>query len=347
MLNSKDRSFCFLLFSIFVLILMLGICRSANAESGPKAESAPSLASASIAEPVSEKEGLAKLGEITGELAANRRVALSFKVSGKLKEMSFNLGDRVEADVPVAYLDSRDYEVSLKQAQAGLDVIKAKLKQQENGARPQEKKQANELVKQNKAADENAQAELKRIQTLFSVGGASKQALDAAIAKAEITATQYRSALESKELVFAGPREEDREATRAQIRQQEGVVENCKLQLEYTTLRAPFSALVAQRNIDEGAYLTNTTTVYTLVENDPIIAGIDVPDTFISHFKKGLQTEIKVFAFPKEPFKGQVIRISPVVDQKTRSFRVEISIRNPDFRLQPGMFVTARFLPEN
>ncbi|MBF0408991.1 MAG: efflux RND transporter periplasmic adaptor subunit [Candidatus Riflebacteria bacterium] len=291
----------------------------------------------------SDSERTARLGEITGELMANRKVALAFKVPGKIKEMLFNMGDQVSTDQPLARLDSRDFEINRKQAQAGLEAIRAKLKQQENGARPQEKKQAEELVRQAKAAHENAGSDLKRTQELFTAGGASKQALDAAIARATIAETQYRSALQQKDLVLEGPRQEDRDATAAQARQQEAVIDNTSLQIEYCTLSAPFSGLISQRHADEGAYVTTSIPVFTIVENDPIIAAIDVPENFSSCFKQGLSAELKVFAFPGETYQGRVIRIAPVIDPKNRTLRVELAVTNKDLKLKPGMFVTARF----
>ena len=64
----------------------------------------------------------------------------------------------------------------------------------------------------------------------------------------------------------------------AQVRQLEAVLDAAHLQLEYASLRAPFAGAVAQRHLDEGATVTNTTAVLTIVQEDPIFVVVDCPE---------------------------------------------------------------------
>jgi RND family efflux transporter MFP subunit len=48
----------------------------------------------------------------------------------------------------------------------------------------------------------------------------------------------------------------------------------------------------------------------------------------------------------QEAFAGRVVRVSPVIDPATRTFRVEVEVRQKDGGLRPGMFVRTRIVAE-
>ncbi|MGH7286892.1 MAG: efflux RND transporter periplasmic adaptor subunit, partial [Myxococcota bacterium] len=52
----------------------------------------------------------------------------------------------------------------------------------------------------------------------------------------------------------------------------------------------------------------------------------------------GQQVAVKVAPYPEEAFQGEVTVISPTLDPKTRTLRVQASIANADGRLRPGLF---------
>lgn len=277
-------------------------------------------------------------GEMIGEVTAMRKVALAPKVAGRLLEAPHFAGDAVEAGKIVAKLDPRDFEISLEQATAALENAKVRLKQLETGARPEEKRAATENLKQAQANRDNAQSDLARIADLFKAGAVSKQALDAAEAKAKVTEAQYLGMKEQKALVDQGPRNEEKDAARAAVRQQEAMVKMAALQLEYASIVAPFSGLIAARQADEGAYLTNSTPVYTIVQVDPIQVLVDVPESFVARLQPGMTAEITVDALPGQKFKGSLERVPAALDPRTRVARAEVIVPNPERLLKPGMF---------
>jgi len=284
----------------------------------------------------------ATIPELIGELSPYRKVSLGFRINGRVWQMNLLAGDLATPGSVIGTLEPQDLELAQEQSEASLAVLQSKLRMQETGARPEEKRQSEEAVRQAKANLENAQSDFERTSQLFTTGAVSRQALDAAVARKDVAAAQYQSVLNARALVFQGPRVEEKESTRAQIRSQEAALKLAKLQLSYCRLEAPFPAIVAARLQDEGAWVTPSTPVYTLVQIDPLFATAECPEQFVPRLKIGMRAEITVDALPGETFSGLLDRIPGVIDSKSRTARVEITLNNPHYRLKPGMFARIR-----
>jgi len=279
--------------------------------------------------------------ELVGEIVAIRKAAIGTKVAGRLASVPLFVGDVAGMGQVMANLEPQDLELALLQTEANLEVTKARLKILESGSRPEEKKQAEEQMRQAKANMKNAQADLLRIRDLCQSGAVSKSAGDAAEARATVTEAQYQQALQQKALVDLGPRLEEKEAIRAQVRQLEAAVKVARLQLEYAYLRAPFAGMVAQRLSDEGTFVTTTTPVYLFIQTDPIYAVVDCSERLIPQLKAGMKATIRLDALPGRSFAGILERVPAMLDSKTRIARAEFTVRNPNMILKPGMFVRA------
>jgi len=289
-----------------------------------------------------ETDPLTAMGELIGEVGPMRKVALAFKVSGRIQGIPLFAGDFATAAAPIATLEPRDFELSVEQAAAALEVGRVRLRQLETGARPEEKSTADENLKQSAANWDNAKADLARTIDLFKAGALSRQALDAAEAKTKVTEAQYLALRAQKSLVDQGPRLEEKDVARATIRQQEATLQQAKQQLEYATLRAPFAGVVAQRNLDEGAYVTPAAPVFTFMQVDPVKVSVDCPERFVPALSTGLKAIVTVDALPGKQFTGVIEHIPAAIDSKTRSANTEIIVSNPDGTLKPGMFARVR-----
>lgn len=308
-------------------------------------KAAPVTASVASASAHHQEAGsLTTMGELIGEVGPMRKVALAFKVSGRIEQVPLFAGDAATAAAPIATLEPRDFELSVEQAAAALEAGRARLRQLETGSRPEEKRTADENLKQSQANWENAKADLARNADLFKAGALSKQALDAAEAKAKVTEAQYLALRAQKSLVDQGPRLEEKDVARATIRQQEAALQLAKQQLEYATLRAPFAGVVAQRHLDEGSYVTPAAPVFTFMQVDPVKLNVECPERFVPALSAGLQAVVTVDALPGRQFTGTLERTPAAIDSKTRSANAEIIVSNPEGILKPGMFARVKFL---
>jgi membrane fusion protein (multidrug efflux system) len=114
------------------------------------------------------------------------------------------------------------------------------------------------------------------------------------------------------------------------------------LQIERTTVRAPFSGVVGQRFVSVGDYVTPATRLLTLQTVDPQRAVIEVPERHAVRLREGQTVEFTVAAVPGRVFRAQVDFIDPVVQNELRTIVVKGRAPNPDRVLRPGMFIEAR-----
>lgn len=141
-----------------------------------------------------------------------------------------------------------------------------------------------------------------RVSELFAVGGASQQELDNA--KLQLTIAET----------------------------------NLKNLQENTLLVSPISGIVAARNYDNGDMYNGQQPILTVMQINPVQLKINVSETFFSKVKTGMPVEIKLDVYEGETFSGRVSLVYPTVDEKTRTFPVEISLSNPRNKVRPGMF---------
>jgi len=77
---------------------------------------------------------------------------------------------------------------------------------------------------------------------------------------------------------------------------------------------------------------------------------VQVLEGEIGFIVPGRRAALSFAAFPGQTFAGVVVAINPVVDQKTRTARVSVSVPNPQARLLPGMYarvaLAAQRLPD-
>ena len=151
---------------------------------------------------------------------------------------------------------------------------------------------------------------------------------------------QRKQELFAKELVST----EDFERVSAEFEAQKAAHELAKLELQYTSIKAPISGYISERMVRVGNLVTLHQPVFHITSYDPLLAVLHVPERELSVLSKGLPVSMSVDAWPGESFMGEVIRISPVIDTKTGTFRVTAEITDHGTMLKPGLFGRAEIL---
>jgi len=137
-----------------------------------------------------------------------------------------------------------------------------------------------------------------------------------------------------KELVSA----DDFERVSSELQAQKAAYDLARLDLEYTNIRAPIAGYVSERLVRAGNLVKLHDPVYRVTSYDPLLAVLHVPERELSVLRKGLGVSMSLDAWPGQTFTGEVIRISPVVDPGTGTFRVTAKVVDHDRMLKPGLF---------
>lgn len=145
---------------------------------------------------------------------------------------------------------------------------------------------------------------------------------------------QRKQELFDRKLVSA----EDFERVSAEYEAQKAQVALARLDLKYTDIRAPISGFISERMVRVGNLVELHQPVYSITSYDPLLAVLHVPERELGVLRKGLEVTVRLDAFPGQEFKGEVIRISPVIDPATGTFRVTTEVKDPENRVKPGLF---------
>ncbi len=119
----------------------------------------------------------------------------------------------------------------------------------------------------------------------------------------------------------------------AQVAQQQAIVDK-------KTLKAPFAGRLGIRQVDLGQFLAAGTTVVTLQAVDQLYLDFLLPQKALAQLKVGLPVMVKVDAFPKMTFRGQISSINAKVESTSRNVQVRATLENIEKLLLPGMFAT-------
>ncbi len=126
----------------------------------------------------------------------------------------------------------------------------------------------------------------------------------------------------------ARTRRAELEAARAELRATE-------LEIANTALGAPISGTISRLIADVGSYVTPGSEVLEIVDNDPLIAVVNVQQSQIASVRTGMAARVRFIGGDER--EGQVQFVSPFADAATRTFRVEIEITNPDGEIPAGL----------
>jgi membrane fusion protein (multidrug efflux system) len=105
-------------------------------------------------------------------------------------------------------------------------------------------------------------------------------------------------------------------------------------------VRAPFAGRVAKRHSDAGTMLSAGSPLFTLVDDARLEFRASVPSGDYGKVKVGDAVDVSVDALGDRPVKGTVARVTPLIEERTRSFEVVVQIPGGD-RLVGGLFARA------
>ena len=183
-----------------------------------------------------------------------------------------------------------------------------------------------------KATETNARANYERGKQLVALDALSRELYEARLA-AEQTAV-------------------------AQVDAAKASVETARLNLEFTTIKAPVDGRMSDRNVSIGDIVTaNTTALTRVVTLDPIWFNFEGAETFLLKYQRedklGQRRSSRVEPNPLEiqladesgyPHRGHMVFVDNAVDPLSGTIRAKAEFSNPDHFLTPGMFGRARLL---
>jgi RND family efflux transporter MFP subunit len=185
-------------------------------------------------------------------------------------------------------------------------------------------------VKQAKAVLEEAGKNRDRVKSLSVSGIASQSEVDTVESAHTVALARYETALEESR---------GRMATVAQRRAE---FELARKRLDDASVRAPFDGAVQARPASVGEYVAAGTPIVQLVKTDPLRLRLEVPERECILVRTGQVVHLFVEG-DTNVYSGQIARLSPALDEQTRTLRVEADVPRQG-SLRPGLFARARII---
>jgi HlyD family secretion protein len=284
---------------------------------------------------------------VSGNFEAHEAL-LSFKVQGRIVDLPIDEGQWAEPGTVIARLDDADFRQKVDIGEATLGVREADLALVEAGRRKQEVEAAQQTMLEAQADLQQKELDFQRASALFAKEEVSAQdydrartALKGAKAAYERTAQLYNQAVE-------GSRKEDLVIARANVKQARADLGLSRINLSYTTLRAPDAGIISVRQAELGEVVAPGTPVVTLADLDHMWLRAYIDETDLGRIRWGQVATIRTDSFPGKSYKGRISFISPQAEFTPKSvqtfkervtlvYRIKIDVENPNHELKPGM----------
>lgn len=287
----------------------------------------------------------------TGYIIAAHKIELASKVSGRVAWIGVEKGDRVKQGQALVRLEDEEFRARVTEAQGQLNSLKARLAALENGSRPEETARSQADLEQVRADLENARVSLNRTRTLVEQGIMAKQSLDDAQARYDAQVARFASFEKTYALVRTGPRREDIDAARAQVKQAEGGLAFAQTQLENTVISAPISGVILERNVERGEFVTTGFAsdrgakgfVVSMADLNDLQVELDINQNDFAKLGSRQPAIITTDAYPDRKYRGEIEEISPEANRQKATVQVKVKVLNPDQFLRPEMNASAAF----
>jgi len=279
-----------------------------------------------------------------------REVDLAFEQSGRITEMNFDEGQRVEKGAVMAVIDQQSLSDDLRAAQARLTSAQAQLVKSRNGNRPQEIAAAAAQVEQARAQRKQAQAAYERRRGLVASGAVSRAQLEQSREAFEVAQAAVNSATQQLSLLRAGSRREDIAANAAAVEQAKADVAQARTRLSEGQLVAASGGIILSRVQEPGAIVSPGATIYTLTIDKPVYIRAYAPEPQLGLLAPGTRVNIETDSSDKI-YHGTIGYVSPSAEFTPKTvqtedlradlvYRFRVIVQDPDDGLRQGQPVT-------
>ena len=338
---------------------------------------------------------------ITGTIETSDDVTVTALVGGAVIAVYVHDGDPVSVGQVIAKLDDESFRASVSQARAQANAAKSALDQAKadaevgplrsaakvtasearlsqaksrlqkllNGARPEEKSQAQAMVDKTKSDLATAKLSLERANRLYDEGAISKASLEQSQNSYNAAVSAHSSALEAQRLVDQASRKEDIDAAEQDVRAAEqqlaidkadqrldllykqrvesaesnwrAAQESLKLAeiaLENTVIRSPFNGRLSGKPVQIGTYLPPGAPFARIVGVGGAYFEAEIPESQVKELKVGDPVTVTIDAVADTAVDGTLSTISLQATGAGRLFLARIDLEQIPSGLRAGMF---------
>ncbi|UCF98580.1 MAG: efflux RND transporter periplasmic adaptor subunit [Spirochaetaceae bacterium] len=312
---------------------------------------------ASEAEPrVTVRTAFPRIGTIegvlstSGTLTASKTIFITSKLSGRVEAIPVQEGQAVIEGELLVQVEEETPRLQLEQAYGAWQAAQAQYEKALKGARAEELENARALYEKAEKDLITAEESFTRSKQLYDSGTIPKAQFEQAESALRAVRTELENAGRSLRMLEEGASPEEKRMARAQAEAAKASYELARLQLGFTRIRAPASAVVVEVLQDEGNIVGTSTPILVLIQDDRIQVEIEVAEKYYGEIlgrDEALQARIYPQAYPgSTAFRGHILTVAPTIDPGSRTFTITLDIEDPQNLLRPGMYAEVDLILE-
>lgn len=263
---------------------------------------------------IGDAGGSASVLDATGYVVARRMATVSAKITGKVKEVMIEEGQKVAAGEIMATLDPIDAD-------------------------------AQRILASSQVAA--AESEIGSVEARLDEAESSAARMERLVGQKLVSASQYEQAIAQRDALRAqvNTAHENARVARSRLRIADQDLDN-------TVIRAPFPGVVIAKAAQPGEIVSplsagggyTRTGIGTIVDMDSLEVEVDVGEAFIGRVQPKMPVEATLNAYPDWKIPAEVIAIIPAADRGKATVKVRIALKVRDPRIVPDMGVRVSFL---
>ena len=251
------------IFQIFLLSLLIGLTTATAQELPP--------AKVVVAE-ISQQE-VAENQSFIGLLYYDRISNVSSEVSGLVKSIAVNEGDRIEKGTPLVRLNTDILDMEIAMNRTRIEQIELRIRQ--------------------------AEKNYKRLDTLFAEQGVSEKDFDDSL-------FAHQDYIKDKQIA-------------------EKEHEQLLLQKEKSVIKAPFTGVILEKNVDTGDWVQQGKQLVRIGSTADLFVRVPVAETLLQFISIDSRVPVVINAFNKE-VEGTIEDLDPIADAKTKNVFLKVRI---------------------
>ena len=242
----------------------------------------------------------------SGEIRPDTEVQLAFKepgyiaalyqvrgVDGRMRDMQ--VGDEIPAGAALAHLRSSDYQASFSSALGQQNAMRGALEA------------AQAELDRAKADQAKADQDFERAQALYAAKAMTRPDYDAAVEHHLAAAANAEAAVRQIE------------GRRGQLGAALGQTASARINLGDTTLTAPTTGVIVEKNVERGGLVAAGTPAFTLDDTRVVKVNFGVPDSMLANLRLGAEVPVQLEALPGRTLSGRITEIASSANRESRA----------------------------
>jgi HlyD family secretion protein len=273
--------------------------------------------------PAATREAQARMGRIvreisiSGVLAPSKAVNIYPKLSGQVKEVAVEVGDRVKEGQFIARIDAKELAAQLRVAEASISTVRDQAAQAKVGI---------ETARLNL---DIAQKYFDRSKALFDTKVVTQSQIDDAQAKLDLAKASYDNAQRQYQTVGVSG-----------LAQAEAQANLIRVQISNSEISSPIAGTVTNRNINPGELSSPSAAMMTIADTANLRLQGNLSQDEVFAAREGDKVHVAVDGMGGPGYEGRISQIGPIAAATGQYFPVAIALIN-DGKLLAGMTAKA------